>query len=1618
MSDTFVPVDLDKLLDDFEQQDAQSHESLISHTSENTHAPCSNGTITSESSLSLPKTVQCKAFAGPKMLSEDHARNFEVTNVTSLVSNKNIDVQFGNVDADKFSFKNMNEHSKLKAKCSVAELSEAEPSEAKTSIDDLVDLTCETVSSKPAFSKTCYTVSSTPAFSNGIDLLGPMDSVTETLSDVAILIPNRRSSPTNLQHLEARPSNKPSDLQKDISLISIDAPFANGGTTSHPINVLAASDDMQTECKGFDEKYGESLSIKKSQITAPSSASNENSVNNYLKSAAAAAVNVTKPGESSVIDKNSMASTHVATEIKNFDGSKIVDASSSNQNSVDTSFESADANAINVTKPEESSKMDGNSLASIHYTTEMRAGTSKSNKNSTKTSSESAFANVMNVTKPEESSKMDGNSLASIHVTTEMRAGTSKSNKNSVDTSSESAVANVMNVTKPEESSKMDGNSLASIHGTTEMRASTSKSNKNSTKTSSESAVANVMNITKPEESSKMDGNSLASIHGTTEMRAGTSKSNKNSVDTSSESAVANVMNVTKPEESSKMDGNSLASIHGTTEMRAGTSKSNKNSVDTSSESAVANVMNVTKPEESSKRDGNSLASIHVTTEMRASTSKSNKKSVDTSSESAVANVMNVTKPEESSKMDGNSLASIHVTTEMRASTSKSNKNSVDTSSESAVANVIKVIKPDESSKMDRNSLALTRVATEMKAGTSVSNKNSVVTSFESSVADAGETEHEKFSLLDRSSSVSTHGITEIKAFDESNLDNIDDQPSNDVLFGISEDTAILSGQNVSFEGENTNTVLEQPVIHVVSKMDASSNPREGPSSHPFTQDHSADHTESVEYPANEAQLENCASLSKRNDNIVEESDIIQSTAEATNFLNSEANQSVNQYTDQDGIAGISEPHVQTDFEHLFEFALTAPTWMLDSDVSSCMNCQCKFTVVKRRHHCRACGKIYCSSCCNLKFSLPYMDNKLARVCQTCANILLRKQAMLLDENNFIPDNQVPGLYLDSNAGDEPAASAAETSDIEHSIIPRTEEPPDYNATEMFPTNAITGAQSPVQNADAPTESEMLPTRLRSPMSSGASRADVSPFSSSVSLPPLLRKTDQGFVVEDSPNHEELLYLLKKRKETVAFLLNKHLVVRIKIVKLNSSVKRKCWCFSTEGMQAADQEDMVILLECLPKESSIPQDLLTHFNTAFRYAKQGHRVTDLGYTIFGQPFLGSLRNAGFVYVKSSFQCLDNLILPSGPHIFGILIQRDEVSWVQLFPIRLILRLGAEYKEYPCPLWSVRNRDPLFGDVGHTIMNLLADFKNFQYTLPRVTGTHVHLESQKVVIQLPQNRYDEVLKVVNAADEYVMAFEATFSNVADSYLVCIQDGPNYKTQSINLEDRQQNVTGASFVVFNGALKSNNDIRAKVSIVEDGVMIQMVKQLIEDMRRAILQTSDFTIYTRSVNSDNPGIKVVELQWVSKRAHERQSIISPVDGIVLGSTSDIKINTHFDFSTPNIFRLRWTELFFGERTSCNITVEFKEVTADIAKACSSALQPYLADLYRMGKHRIGLRVNLGPDTVGYMIGSQGSPLDKEMSTDLDNELIPAIHNAVNPSSNSPSSMEFLFSVVEMLS
>ena len=67
-----------------------------------------------------------------------------------------------------------------------------------------------------------------------------------------------------------------------------------------------------------------------------------------------------------------------------------------------------------------------------------------------------------------------------------------------------------------------------------------------------------------------------------------------------------------------------------------------------------------------------------------------------------------------------------------------------------------------------------------------------------------------------------------------------------------------------------------------------------------------------------------------------------------------------------------------------------APFWIPDTEASNCMICDSKFTLVRRRHHCRACGQVLCSLCCSEKFSLNHMEGKEGRVCKPCKTILER----------------------------------------------------------------------------------------------------------------------------------------------------------------------------------------------------------------------------------------------------------------------------------------------------------------------------------------------------------------------------------------------------------------------------------------------------------------------------------------------------------------------------------------------------------------------------------------------------------------------------------------------------
>lgn len=80
------------------------------------------------------------------------------------------------------------------------------------------------------------------------------------------------------------------------------------------------------------------------------------------------------------------------------------------------------------------------------------------------------------------------------------------------------------------------------------------------------------------------------------------------------------------------------------------------------------------------------------------------------------------------------------------------------------------------------------------------------------------------------------------------------------------------------------------------------------------------------------------------------------------------------------------------------------PYWIPDSMTMFCMLCNQKFSFIKRRHHCRACGLVLCSTCCSLKSKLEYLGDAEARICIKC-DILLNdnRESNRVCKTHFFP---------------------------------------------------------------------------------------------------------------------------------------------------------------------------------------------------------------------------------------------------------------------------------------------------------------------------------------------------------------------------------------------------------------------------------------------------------------------------------------------------------------------------------------------------------------------------------------------------------------------------------------
>uniref|UniRef100_A0A8D0CPF5 Zinc finger FYVE-type containing 9 n=1 Tax=Sander lucioperca TaxID=283035 RepID=A0A8D0CPF5_SANLU len=723
-----------------------------------------------------------------------------------------------------------------------------------------------------------------------------------------------------------------------------------------------------------------------------------------------------------------------------------------------------------------------------------------------------------------------------------------------------------------------------------------------------------------------------------------------------------------------------------------------------------------------------------------------------------------------------------------------------------------------------------------------------------------------------------------------------------------------------------------------------------------------------------------------------------------------------------------------------------APVWVPDSQAPVCMKCDVKFTFTKRRHHCRACGKVFCATCCSLKCRLMYMDRKEARVCVTCHSALTSAQSWetTATGSNQSPNPNNPAEYCSTI----PPLQQAQASGVLSSPPPTVMVPVGV-LKQAGNEGSLTREQRRVWFSDGllpngdTSESPKPPTSSPAPSQSLAISDDSwpvkhndfhtpvapvgSPVGSSLSLipedglPPILISTGVkgDYAVEERPSEIVLMQQLEEGgPDPLVFVLNANLLAMVKLVNY---VNRKCWYLTTKGMHAVGQAEVVILLQCLPDEKTIPKDIFTHFVQLYQEALSGNVLSHLSHSFFMQSFLGSKEHGGFLYISPSFQSLQDLLLPNPPYLFGILIQKWETPWAKVFPIRLMLRLGAEYRFYPCPLFSVRFRKPLFGETGHTIMNLLADFRNYQYTLPVVKGLVVDMEVRKTSIKIPSNRYNELMKAMNKSNEHVLAMGACFNDRADSHLVCVQnDDGNYQTQAISIHHQPRKVTGACFFVFSGALKASSGFLAKTSIVEDGVMIQITAETMDCLRQALRDMKDFSITCGKADQEE-NQELVHIQWTEDDHNFNKGVISPIDGKSMESITSVKIFHGSEFKA-NGKVIRWTEVFFlqseDQPNGLSDPADHSRLTENVARAFCMALCPHLKLLKEDGMAKLGLRVTLDSDQVGYLAGSNGQPLLPQYLSDLDSALIPVIHGGACQLSEGPVVMELVFYILEIIS
>ena len=321
-----------------------------------------------------------------------------------------------------------------------------------------------------------------------------------------------------------------------------------------------------------------------------------------------------------------------------------------------------------------------------------------------------------------------------------------------------------------------------------------------------------------------------------------------------------------------------------------------------------------------------------------------------------------------------------------------------------------------------------------------------------------------------------------------------------------------------------------------------------------------------------------------------------------------------------DPLAGLSE-------EQLL-LGRVQPFWVPDADAPDCMICAARFTLVKRRHHCRACGKVLCAACCNEKHSLVYLENKEGRVCTPCRTVLARLEGAAGQQSSGLatpPAPADPAASLGARPRPNPAnpmeycstvpvadqvAAASGSRPPPSVMVPvgvlkrASEGEPDRsgssastgqqqgeNKSVMFSDGIRPGGDLTELDGRGP-EHRTLGRRPGRGRSSARRQKARGPAGAQDVAASLLPETGLPLVSGRGSVDEEEVLVWFSAGTYVSFVMNKNLSVVVKRLHYPPANKL-CWNFATRGLTSVGQDEVVVLLEVQEEEQLPPREVFT-----------------------------------------------------------------------------------------------------------------------------------------------------------------------------------------------------------------------------------------------------------------------------------------------------------------------------------------------------------------------------------------------------------------------------------------